>query len=121
MGQAGPVVIALRLKKNLRLMHEPPEGFAVDNPINVALKTGADVALRLGDLPSFAARSPHASGRDHHSFQRFALFPGVRHSFFLSLKTPTYFLYAAASTNPFFSDEICEIGKKIATDPPLAV
>ena len=40
MGQPGPVVIALRREKNLRLILQPPESLAVKDPVPVPLKHG---------------------------------------------------------------------------------
>ena len=44
-GHAGAVVIALRLQKNLRLVHQTAEGFAVDNAVNIPLIAGAHIFL----------------------------------------------------------------------------
>ncbi len=48
---ARAVMIALRLQKDLRLVHQAAEGFAVQNTVGIALVTGAHVVLRLG-LPA---------------------------------------------------------------------
>ncbi len=46
-GHAGAVVVALRLQKDLRLVHEPAEGLAVQDAVGIALIAGAHVVLRL--------------------------------------------------------------------------
>ena len=40
MGHAGAVVIPLRAQEDLRLVHQPPERFAVYDPVNVPLVAG---------------------------------------------------------------------------------
>ena len=44
MGHAGAVVVPFRLEKDLGLMHQPAEGFGVDDPVDIPLVTGADLA-----------------------------------------------------------------------------
>ena len=44
-GHAGAVVVALGLEKHLGLVHQPPEGFGVDNAVGIPLVAGAHVAL----------------------------------------------------------------------------
>ena len=43
---AGAVVVALRLQKDLRLVHQTAEGFAVQDAVGIALITGAHIILR---------------------------------------------------------------------------
>jgi hypothetical protein len=43
MGQPRSVVIAIRREKHLGFVLEPPEGFAVDNPVPVALERCPEV------------------------------------------------------------------------------
>ena len=43
---AGAVVVALRLQKDLRLVHQTAEGFAVQDAVGIALITGAHIVLR---------------------------------------------------------------------------
>ena len=45
MGHAGAVVVSLRPQKHLGFVHQAAEGFAVDNPVNIPLITGADILL----------------------------------------------------------------------------
>ena len=45
MGHAGAVVVALGLQKHLSLVHQPAEGLAVDDAVNVPLVAGAHVFL----------------------------------------------------------------------------
>ena len=45
MGQAGTIVIPLRLEKDLRLALKPAKGTGVDDPIHITLETGAHTAL----------------------------------------------------------------------------
>ena len=52
-GQARPIVIPLRREEDLGLMLQPAEGLAVNDAITIALKTGAQVILRLSRLASF--------------------------------------------------------------------
>ena len=52
MGKPCPVVIASGRQKYLRLMLQPPEGFAVQNPVPVPLIDRPDIAGRLIDVPS---------------------------------------------------------------------
>ena len=47
MGEAGPVMVAVRRKENLRLMLEPPKGTAMYDSVSVALKGGSDGAFLL--------------------------------------------------------------------------
>src|SRR5579872_1084325 len=49
--EAGAIVIAQRRKKYLRLVHQAPEGFAVDNAVAVALKARADEVVGFGRAP----------------------------------------------------------------------
>ena len=50
MRQPRPVMVALRKKKDLSLIFEPAERFAVDNPVPVALEAGAYRARLLVPL-----------------------------------------------------------------------
>ena len=50
-GQARAVMIARRREEDLRLVLQPPEGFAVNDAIAVTLKRRSDVVLRLGTQP----------------------------------------------------------------------
>ena len=45
-GHAGAVVVALRLEEDLGLVHEPPEGFRMDDPIHIPLVAGAGLLLQ---------------------------------------------------------------------------
>ena len=47
MGQAGPVMIPFGRQKYLRLMLQPPERLAVQDPVPVTLKHRAYITLRL--------------------------------------------------------------------------
>ena len=47
-GHARAVVVAFRSEKDLRLVHEPPEGFCVHDPVSIALIAGAHIAVLLG-------------------------------------------------------------------------
>ena len=49
-------MVALRREKDLRLVHEPPEGFAVDNAVGVALITGTRVTVLLRVEPPLRLR-----------------------------------------------------------------
>ncbi|CDC73209.1 unknown [Candidatus Colimorpha enterica] len=44
-GEPRPVMVSLRRKKDLCLVHQPPEGFRVNDPVPVALKLSAEVAF----------------------------------------------------------------------------
>ena len=46
-GQAGAVMVPLRLEENLSLVLKAAEGLAVGNAVNVTLKAGAYAALLL--------------------------------------------------------------------------
>ena len=46
-GQPGAVVVTLRLQKDLRLVHQPPERLAVDDTIRIPLIAGAYIMLTL--------------------------------------------------------------------------
>ena len=76
-GHAGAVVVPLRLQKDLGLVHQPPEGFAVDDSVNVPLVAGAHVLLpgRLlpGTAPAFVRKG--RKGVEPFVFQPFQFFP----------------------------------------------
>ena len=57
MGHAGAVMIALRLQKHLGFVHQAAEGFAVDNPVNIPLITGAHIPLPVFLKPGTACGS----------------------------------------------------------------
>ena len=44
MGQTRAVMVALRREENLHLMHQPPEGLGMDDPVAVAHKIGTNGA-----------------------------------------------------------------------------
>ena len=48
---AGAVMIALRREKDLRFVHEPAEGFAVEDAVGVTLIAGAHLVGLLGVEP----------------------------------------------------------------------
>jgi hypothetical protein len=45
MGETGPVMVSARREEDLRLVFEPPECLAVDDPVPVPLKAGAYLTL----------------------------------------------------------------------------
>ena len=56
MGHTGTVMISLRLQKNLRLVHQAPEGLAVQNSVGIPLVAGAHIVFRFGFFPQAAPR-----------------------------------------------------------------
>ena len=78
-GQAGAVVVALRLQKDLGLVLEAPEGLAMGYAIHVALEAGAYLALRLRTLPSLAVGGTHAALADQRQLVFFSHFPRTGH------------------------------------------
>src|SRR5439155_7259838 len=47
-GEARSIMVACRREKDLRFVSEPPERFAMDDAVAVALKRGTDVVFTLG-------------------------------------------------------------------------
>ncbi len=68
------IVIAERRKENLRLVHEPPERFAVNDAIAVALEARADRILGLGRSPASRIARQRRIRRERRGFARFELF-----------------------------------------------
>src|SRR5687768_14761262 len=58
MCQAGAVMVAGGGEKDLRLVLEPPEGLAVDDPIAVVLKRRSNVVFGLGTDPPAGGGAP---------------------------------------------------------------
>ena len=75
-GEAGAIVVALRLEKNLGLMFQPPKGLAMGDPIHIALKAGADLAFRLFMETAPGFRCPHPVRTYKQQFQLFTFFSG---------------------------------------------
>jgi hypothetical protein len=61
-GQAGPVMIALRVDEHLGLVLEPPERLGVEDPVAVALKDGPHRILRFVVGPARALRGLGGKG-----------------------------------------------------------
>ena len=79
-GHAGAVVVSLRLEEDLGLVHEPAEGFGVDDPVNVPLVAGADGAGGNRPQAAFGRRGQGGIGRQGLLFQFFrALSQGHSH------------------------------------------
>ena len=51
MGHTGTVVVTLRAQKDLGLVHQPAEGFRVDDPVDIPLIAGTDILHPLRFLP----------------------------------------------------------------------
>ena len=79
-GQAGAVVIPLRLEEDLGLVLEAAKGLGVGDPVNIPLEAGANVALRFRVQPTPAVLGEHAVGPDHQMLQLFSFLAGKRHS-----------------------------------------
>lgn len=47
MGEAGTVVIALMIRKNLGFVFKPSEGIAINDAVSIALELGSSLVLRL--------------------------------------------------------------------------
>ena len=60
MGQAGAVVIALIVDKDLGLVFQPAEGGGVQDPVPIALKRGPVIRLILRVYPPFGILAPAA-------------------------------------------------------------
>ena len=71
---AGAVMIALRREKDLRFVHEPAEGLAVDNPVGVALVACAHLVLLRRIKPALRLRCLLRVGREKHVFLLFESF-----------------------------------------------
>ena len=61
-GHASTVVIPLGLEKDLRLVHQPPKGLGVDDPVDVPLEAGPDRAGLHRALPSPGIHRPAGIG-----------------------------------------------------------
>ena len=61
-GQPGAVVVALRGKKDLRFVGQPPEGVTVQDAVPVPLEGGTHGAFLLGELPAAGAVGKGGAG-----------------------------------------------------------
>jgi len=66
-------MVPLRLEKDLGLVHQPAERLGVDDPVNVPLVAGADLAGFHGPLTPFGANRQSRVGR------QVVLFPPFGH------------------------------------------
>ena len=73
MREAGAVVVALRLEKDLGLVLEAAEALAVDDAVDVPLEAGAQLALGLGPEPPGAAAREDAPGADEQLLSPFSV------------------------------------------------
>src|SRR5207247_7103233 len=78
--QAGPVMVAGRREEHLRLVLQPPECFAVDDAIAIALKCGADVVLRLGTQTAARSGAPGRSRGEDVALARLELLADGGHT-----------------------------------------
>jgi hypothetical protein len=63
--QPGAVMVVGLSDEHLRLVHQPPEGGAVDDAVAVALVEGAEGMRRLGLAPAAAVPRVHGVRRQH--------------------------------------------------------
>ena len=73
-GHARAVVVSLGREKDLRLVHEPPEGLAVDNPVRVPLVAGAHLVFLRRIEPALRLRRLLRVRRKEHVFLLFESF-----------------------------------------------
>ena len=78
-GQTGAVMVPLRLQKHLGLVLQAAEGLGVGDPVNIPLKAGADLALRLRLQAAFAVFRQNAIGPDDGMLGYFSLPAGTEH------------------------------------------
>ena len=78
MGEAGAVVVPLGEKKHLGLVHQPPEGVAVDDFIPVPLVGGANGAFLLRCVPPRRFRRKGGVGRKALPLQLLGYLPYVQ-------------------------------------------
>ena len=62
-GEAGAVMVARRGDEDLGLAHQPAERLGVDDPVAIALKRRAQIALILGQPPERAPRPRRRRGK----------------------------------------------------------
>jgi hypothetical protein len=74
MGQAGAVMVTLRLQKHLGFMHQPAEGFTMDDSVNIPLIAGAHILFPIRFKPGTALARVGKGGL------------GIEFSVFLSLQ-----------------------------------
>jgi hypothetical protein len=74
-GQAGPIVVALVVHEDLRLVLEPAEGGAVDDAVAVALEGHAERVLVLGMHAAAGGRAVDGVGREELLLERRELRP----------------------------------------------
>ncbi len=65
MGEAGAIVVALVIHEDLGFVFEPAECRRMDYPIAIALESGAQRMLGLGDAPAAALAREHRIRRQH--------------------------------------------------------
>ena len=78
-GQAGAVMVALRLKEDLGLVLQAPEGFRVGDAVHVPLEAGADRAGLLRAQPPPGVLGQHAVRADQFMLQLFPLLAQTCH------------------------------------------
>ena len=95
-------MISFRLTKYLRFMFQPAEGLGRGDPVNVALKTGADVAGRFWMQAAGRLRGQHAIVGKQNLFRLFMAFSWTKHKIPLFLrKNNILYKYYSASTRKF--------------------
>jgi hypothetical protein len=77
--QPGPIVVTRRGKKDLRLVLETTEGLAVDHPVPVALKRGADGISGLVAQPATRVAALRRLGRQDLALAILELLTDVGH------------------------------------------
>ena len=76
MGQPCPIMVSGRGEKNLGFMFQPPEGFGMDDPVPVALKSGPQIArFWFAGKPSPGLAAQAGIGGQGPPFLFFKLFP----------------------------------------------
>ena len=76
-GHTGAVMVALRLQKNLRFVHQAAEGSAVENAVCVALIAGSVLGLRFRTAATPGLRSKRSPGGKIFSLTAFEFFPNA--------------------------------------------
>ena len=73
-------MIALGIDKDLGLVFHPAEGLGVNNPVMIALKTGAVTARRQRIHSAAAVGRFHSIGRQRFALQVLELFASLKHA-----------------------------------------
>ena len=119
--QPRPVVVAGRRKEHLRLVLEAAERLAVDDPIAIALKRGADGILCLGAQPAARVGALGRLRRENVAFplsscsrMRHRVRPAARHRKYIS---PRKLVPCSSGPTPNSSASVCPRSANVVRVP----